>query len=78
VLLAQQEYSGTVKWRRDEQIDTLRTQTLAQEDVYNTHWPCNIYGTDSHGHLLVVERTQEIDPAQLKAQMPMDLCLQHR
>jgi hypothetical protein len=73
-----EDYSGTVTWREEEAVDSLRSMTLPQEDDYNANWPCHIYGTDSHGHILVVERTQEIDPGKLKEKMPLELCLKHR
>jgi len=67
-----------MEWRQSNNVDQLLSTTLPNERTYYESWPSAIYGTDSYGHLVNVERLADIKADTLQSSFQLVDLLKHR
>jgi len=65
--------TATIEFRRAMQMETILNAPLPYQKEFYQAWPSYVFGTDSEGHLIVVDRIQALDIVLLEAFVVADL-----
>ncbi|KAF0684132.1 Aste57867_23862 [Aphanomyces stellatus] len=72
------EVKKIMEWRAAHDADTVLTTTLEKTPLFQQSWPSTIYGEDSQGHVITMERLVEINVDSFHANFTVEEILRHR
>jgi len=67
-----------LQWRAQNGVDQILSRNIPDDKLFHECWPTMFYGKDKWGHVIMVERLQDMHGAYLRAHMSDEDIVLHR